>query len=381
MAIKTLKASTLYTPHRVLHDVSIIIRNGVVEEISESNSGFDIDLRGLIVAPGYVDTHIHGCCGIDITSLTTARELNNLSTGLTRFGVTSFVPTLVSSPHANIIRILKLLSSARRSIEGAKALGIGLEGPYINPEKRGAQSINAIRAPSLEELDQYMGLLDNPPLIIHLAPEVKGAYELIQRASLHGAIVSIGHTDADYETTMRAIALGATRATHLFNAMRGIHHREPGAAMALMDNANVYLELITDFIHLRPEIILFVLKYAGWQRVVLVTDAMAAAGLGDGEYILGDLHVIVSNGRASLPDGTLAGSSLTIDQAVRNMISLGLSPNVAISMATDMAARSIGLMRMGCLRPGCIADVVVLDDKYRVINTIINGTGQGLDAR
>ncbi len=371
MVIKTLRVDTLYTPYQVLHDVSVTIRNGVVEEVSESSGVFDIDLRGLIVAPGYVDTHIHGCCGIDVTSLTTVDELSKLSNGLTKFGVTSFVPTLVSSPHSNIIRILKLLSSARRSIGGSKALGIGLEGPYINPEKRGAQNIQAIRAPSLEEFNQYLGLLDEPPLVIHLAPEIKGAYELIQRASLRGAIVSIGHTDADYETATHAIALGATRATHLFNAMRGIHHREPGAAMALMDNANVYLELITDFIHLRPETILFVLKYAGWQRVVLVTDAIASAGLGDGEYVLGDLHVIVSNGRASLPDGTLAGSSLTIDKAVRNMISLGLSPNIAISMATAIPARSIGLTNVGCLRPGCIADAVVLDDKYRVINTLI----------
>ncbi|GGP19603.1 N-acetylglucosamine-6-phosphate deacetylase [Thermocladium modestius] len=374
MAEKVVRVDTIYTPYQSIHDVSIIIHRGVIAEVRDAGGmPSDVDLRGLSIAPGYIDTHIHGCCGFDVTRSASVKELNEISVNLARFGVTSFVPTLVSARHENILRVLGLIISGRRELRGAKAVGIGLEGPYINPERRGAQNPEVIRVPNLDELKQYLALAGDMPLLVHVAPELKGAMELIQYAVSQGVVVSVGHTNADYETTTRAVALGASRATHLFDAMKGIHHRDPGTVMALMDNENVYLELIVDLIHLRPEAVLFAVRYAGSHRIVLVTDAIAAAGLGDGEYELGGLRVTVANGRATLPDGTLAGSTLTLDRAVRNMISLGIKPTTAISMATAVPALSLGLREVGCLRPGCAADFVALDDKYRVVRSFING--------
>ncbi len=374
MAEKVIKVDTMYTPYQSIHDASIIIRHGVIEEVRDAGGmPGDVDLRGLSIAPGYIDTHIHGCCGFDVTRSTSVKELNGMSINLARFGVTSFVPTLVSARHEDILRVLNLLISGRKELQGAKAVGIGLEGPYINPERRGAQNPEAIRAPNLDELKQYLDMVGDMLLLMHVAPDVKGAMELIQRAVSRGVIISVGHTNADYETTTKAIALGASRATHLFDAMKGIHHRDPGTVMALMDNENVYLELIVDLIHLRPEAVLFAVRYAGPHRIVLITDAIAAAGLSDGEYELGGLRVMVANGKATLRDGTLAGSTLTLDRAVRNMISLGIKPTTAISMATAAPARSLGLQGVGCLRPGCAADFVALDDKYRVIHSFIGG--------
>jgi N-acetylglucosamine-6-phosphate deacetylase len=374
MGIKVVRAEAVFTPLHILYDASLIIENDIVKRLVTSSINYDIDLRGYYVAPSFIDTHTHGCCGIDITNVEDTRQILKLTNSLPRFGVTAFIPTLVSAKHERILKTLSILREAINNNNGAKILGFALEGPYINPRRKGAQDPNAIRPPNIDEFHQYLQESNNLLKLIHMAPEMEGGFDLIQEAVGNGVYVSIGHTDADFNTVMKAIALGANRATHLYDAMSGIHHREAGAAFALLYSEDVYLELITDFIHVRPEIIKFTINYAGPQRIILVTDSIAAAGLGDGEYKLGELRVIVKNGKATLPDGTIAGSILTIDRAVRNIVSLGYEPRIAISMATQNPAKSLNINNMGCLRPGCKADFVVLSkDNYEVYETYING--------
>jgi len=374
MRIKVVRAETVFTPSHILYDASLIIENDIVKRLVTSSINYDIDLRGYYVAPGFIDTHTHGCCDIDITNVEDTRQILKLTNSLPRFGVTAFIPTLVSAKHERILKTLSTLREAINNNNGAKILGFALEGPYINPRRKGAQDPNAIRPPNIDEFHRYLQESNNLLKLIHMAPEMEGGFDLIQEAVGNGVYVSIGHTDADFNTVMKAIALGANRATHLYDAMSGIHHREAGAAFALLYSEDVYLELITDFIHVRPEIIKFTINYAGPQRIILITDSIAAAGLGDGEYKLGELRVIVKNGKATLTDGTIAGSILTIDRAVRNIISLGYEPRIAISMATQNPAKSLNINNMGCLRPGCKADFVVLSkDNYEVYETYING--------
>ncbi len=374
MVQRRIRVDKLYTPTHVLHDATLIVENGKVIGIEEGGA-FDVDYRGYSAAPGLVDTHTHGCGGIEVTLIKSTAELSKLAECYAKFGVTSFLPTTVSAPHEVIMRVAGIVKQYRgNGGKGARVLGLNLEGPYINPKRKGAQNPSAIRLPKVDEFNQYYEESGGLIRIMTIAPEVEGALSLIQHLSSIGVIVSIGHTDADYGTVMRAIALGASRATHLFDAMTGIHHRELGAAMALLDSEDVYIELITDLIHLRPETILFAIKYAGIHRVLAVTDSMPAAGLGDGEYELGGLRVIVKGGKATLPDGTLAGSVLTMDNALRNLAKIGLRLSDALRLTSTNPAQSIGEHSIGCLKPGCLADFIILDDALRIMATYVNGS-------
>lgn len=370
-----IRFSRIYTPVHTLHDSVLVIDGGRIIDIVE-NGPYDIDYRGYSAIPGLIDTHTHGCGGIEVTSIKSMNELGELAKCYAKFGVTAFLPTTVTAPHETLIRVANIVRQYVKQSSGkngARVLGLNMEGPYINPKRRGAQNPSAIRLPSISEFNQYYEESGGLVKIMTIAPELNGSIELIKHLSNIGVIPSIGHTDADYETTMRAIALGASRATHLFDAMTGIHHRELGAAMALLDSGDVYIELITDLVHLKPETILFAIKYAGIHRVVAVTDSMPAAGLGEGEYELGGLRVIVKGGKATLPDGTLAGSVLTMDNALRNLVKIGVRLSDALMMTSTNPAKSVGEHRMGCLKPGCLADFIVIDDELRVLATYIGG--------
>ncbi|WP_291766197.1 N-acetylglucosamine-6-phosphate deacetylase [Caldivirga sp. UBA161] len=374
MVQRRIRVDKLYTPMHVLHDAVLVVDNGKVIGLEEGGS-FDIDYRGYSAAPGLVDTHTHGCGGVEVTLIKTVAELGKLAECYARFGVTSFLPTTVSAPHETLINVANVVRQYKgNEVKGARVLGLNLEGPYINPKRKGAQNPSAIRLPNINEFNQYYEASGGLIRIMTIAPEVEGALSLIQHLSSIGVIASIGHTDANYETVMKAITLGASRATHLFDAMTGIHHRELGAAMALLDSEDVYIELITDLIHLRPETILFSIRYAGLHRVLAITDSISAAGLGEGEYELGGLRVIVKGGRATLPDGTLAGSVLTMDNALRNLVKIGLRINDALRLTSTNPAQSIGEHNIGCLKPGCLADFIVLDDALRIMATYVNGT-------
>lgn len=360
-----IKLDVVYTPYEAIHDAVLAIEGGRVDDIT--SGPYDVDFRDYVAAPGLIDTHTHGCCGVDFTS--SPHRLRELAFAYLKHGVTAFLPTTVSAPRAVLERALDAVRNYAGG--GAKVLGLHMEGPYINPARRGAQNPAHIRRPDLDEVEAYLN--SGALKVMTLAPEVEGGADLIRRLSLAGAIPSVGHTDADYATAKRAIALGASRAAHIFNAMRGFHHREPGAALALLESQHVYVEFIADMVHLSPEAVRLVLSLAGPRRAVAVTDSTAAAGLGDGVYKLGDQEVYVSRGKAVLPDGTIAGGAATLDQIVRNLINEGVRPELALAVASRTPAESLGALDMGCLRPGCRADVVVMDKSFKPVAVLVDG--------
>ncbi len=373
-------AGKLVTPTMVLEKASLKVRNGLIVDVVEGyvKASNVLDYRDYTVVPGILDTHIHGLKGYDVND-GKPESILGMAKHLVEYGVTGFQPSSVTASHEKLLEICKAVREAysewKNNSEppGARILGLHLEGPYINPDKRGAQNPEYIRYPSRREIEEYIEASKNLLRMITLAPEIDGGLDIIPYLVDKGIVVSIGHSNADYDTALKAIARGASRATHLFNAMRKIHHRDPGLIVALMENPQVYLELIVDLVHLHPAIVRFTVNHVGVGRIVLVSDAISATGLKDGVYSLGGLEVRVEKGIARLGDGTLAGSTLTLDKALRNMVRLGYSLQETTWMLSLNPARSLGIKRMGDLKPGYYADLVVLDDKLEVRATVIGG--------
>jgi N-acetylglucosamine-6-phosphate deacetylase len=359
----------------------VIERGAIVEVGNEPYSGSQcnvIDAEGLYAVPGFVDTHTHGVKGLDVTVSRDPYTILEMAKQFTRYGVSAFLPTVVTAPLETLAEVCKAVSEAMdmwRPGEGARVLGLHMEGPYINPDMAGAQSRAFIRAPSLSEFkllyEGCRGVLRQ----VTVAPEVAGAQELIPYAKSLGIVVSAGHTKASYEEGVKAVELGVTKATHLFNAMTRFSHREPGIALALLQSPKVFLEVIADFVHLHPAVVKMVIDLAGPERVALVTDSIAATGMPDGVYVLGNLEVVVKQGVCRLV-GTevLAGSTLTMDKAFRNVVGLGYSLSSVATMASLTPVKSLGLgLRIGDIRRGYRADITILDDELRVVKTIVDG--------
>ena len=333
-------------------------------------------MKGAIVAPGFIDLHIHGYGGHD-TNSGESEELLALARLLPRYGVTAFVPTSVTASHEELLRVSRAVAEAVRAQgdrpRGARILGLHLEGPYINPEKAGAQNPAFIRRPSWEEFQAYWDASEGKIRTITVAPELPGALEFIKKAVKLGITVSIGHTAATYEETKAAIAAGARRATHLFNAMPPWHHRAPGVAAACLESSQVVVELIWDLVHVAPPMLRLAWHLAGSFRTALITDAIAAGGLPDGTYTLGGLAVEVKEGVPRLKNGALAGSTLTMDQAVRNAVNIGIPLREALIMASLAPARACGEPSIGVIRPGSRADFVVLTPEEPTLERVYVG--------
>jgi len=365
---------------RVVEEGYIFVKNGVVVEVGrEPFSGFAdevVDAEGMVVLPGFIDTHTHGIYGLDFTVDRDPYRVLEVAKYYARHGVTSFVATTVTAPLEVLEDVCKTVSEAMEMWrgEGSKILGVHLEGPYINPVAAGAQNKAYIRSPDLEEFKKLLNSCRGIVKQITLAPELPNADKLIEYARSRGITVSAGHTNASYEEGLKAVELGVTKATHLFNGMTRFHHREPGIALALLQSTNVYLEVIADFVHLHPAVVKMVIDYATPKRVVLVTDSIAATDMPDGVYELGGLKVVVEKGVCRLADtGGLAGSTLTMDRAVKNILSLGYTFRDVVYMASSTPAKSIGLDKLGDIDVGYYADLVIVDEKLNIVKTIING--------
>lgn len=326
------------------------------------------------LVPGFIDLHIHGAGGADVMDAN-VEALNTISGKLAEEGVTGFLATTMTASPEKISAALAIMPAAKLQVKGAAILGVHLEGPFIAAEKMGAQDAAFICPPNLELLTAWQAISNNMVRLITLAPENEGAMAFIAAIKEMGIVPAIGHTNATYEQTMRAIEAGCHHATHLFNAMRSLHQREPGAVGALLLARNVMAELIVDGHHLHPAICLLALQQKGVERLLLVSDAMRAKCMPDGHYDLGGQHVCVQDGKAALGDGTLAGSILSIPVAMKNMVKFtGCHLSDAIVMASENPAKQLNLYdRKGSIEVGKDADLVVLNQDLDVLLTMRDG--------
>lgn len=328
-----------------------------------------IDVQGAYVSPGFLNLHIHGCGGKDAMD-GTQEALAVMSQLLPSTGVTGWLPTTMTSSEGAITQALSAIREAQDKVPGAEILGANLEGPFISEKYKGAQKACHIQKARWELVEPFADLIR----ILTLAPETLPEGDFIPRCRRAGILVSLGHSDATYEEAAQAVAAGASRITHLYNAMSPLHHRKPGLVGAGL-TLPVTCELIADGIHIHPVALALALHAKGLDRVELITDSMRACLLGEGKSELGGQTVYVKNGRATLEDGTLAGSILTMDRAVRNIRQWAhLTLPQAVQLATANPAKELGLTDRGILEPGKRADITVFDEEIRILRTYVKGS-------
>jgi N-acetylglucosamine-6-phosphate deacetylase len=367
---------TVVTPPELVPGGMVVVEGGGITYVGPAISveGEVRDYGDLLVAPGLIDIHVHGGGGHDAMGAS-MKSLEGVSTFLAAQGVTSFLATTYTASADETLRAVRAIGrAARTGARGARLLGLHAEGPFINPARAGAQSAPDIRPPSLEEASELYDASDGTLRMMTLAPELEGAIPVIGWLADRGVIPSAGHSDATYDEMMTGVEAGVRHASHLFNGMRPFHHREPGVAGAALADERVTVELIADGVHLHPAALVLAVGLKGSRSTALVSDAIAAAGLRDGEYSLGGQRVEVRGGVCTLESGALAGSTLALNEAVRNMVELVGQPiGEAVMMASSTPAGIIGEARRGRLEPGMDADVVVFDWDFRVLLTMVGG--------
>jgi|SRR5579863_364418 len=380
-----LTASRLYTPLESIEQPVVLLDGGQIAQISSQTErplpqGVQrIDFGDSILAPGYVDIHIHGGAGHDVMESDPA-ALPAVEQLLAKHGVTTYLPTTVTASGDHILAALDRLATAieiaeRSPSHGRRAqpVGIHLEGPFISFERRGVHPPQDLLPPTLPVFERFWQASRGRIRMMTIAPELEGARAVIAEAVRCGVCVSLGHSDSKLHDTRSAIEAGARHATHTFNAMRPLGHREPGIVAAVLTDPRISADIIADGIHLDPTIVELFLKQKGAERAVLITDATAATGMPDGRYRLGWFEVEVKNGMCTA-DGTLAGSVLTMDRAVRNITKFaGWELQQSLRLATLNPSRVVGLSNRGRLEAGCDADIVVLSPGGEVRTTFIRG--------
>lgn len=339
-----------------------------------------LDATGCTVLPGFIDVHVHGALGADTMDADPA-AIATMARFAAHHGVTAFLPTTMTADAASTLAAVQGVAAAgeRPHPNGATSLGVHLEGPFISPRFPGAQPASAIRSPDVSEFDALCAA--GPVRMITLAPEMPGALELITRARARGIVVVAGHTAATYIECETGIAAGVTQATHTYNAMTGLHHREPGTLGSVLSNDSVFAQLIADNVHVHPAAMKILARCKGAARTILITDAMRAVGLPPGSYDLGGQAVTVTAGvdnrpgECRLADGTLAGSVLTLERGLANFIAAsGLTLAEAWPATSLSAATSLGLVgSRGKLEEGYLADLTLLDDAGEVVATVVQG--------
>ncbi len=344
----------------------IIIEGEKIAAIEKTDKE-GLDFSNCIVLPGFVDIHIHGCNMADATDGKT-ESVAEMSKWLVTKGITSFCPTTMTISIDELRKCFGYVADTMGKEDGAYIHGINMEGPFIAPEKKGAQAAEHILEPDFEVFSELNSIC--PVKVVDIAPERNGASEFIEKAKKI-CTVSAAHTTADYETGKKAIESGITHATHLYNAMNGLTSREAGMVGAVLDSDNVNAELICDGIHICPATLRITFKVLGEDRTVVISDSMMAAGLEDGEYTLGGQKVIKKAGAARLIDGTLAGSSTNLFDEFRNLISFGIPLKQAIKSVTINPAKAIGVDRItGSIEEGKNADLLILSKDFSIIKAV-----------
>jgi N-acetylglucosamine-6-phosphate deacetylase len=376
-----LTAAALLTPRERIEQPLLLLDGEKVAEVT-SRAARDIpkaarhlDFSGAVLAPAYLDIHIHGGMGHDVME-PDAEGLTRFECFLAQHGVAAYLPTTVTAPEDIILRALDWLA---KRIEkgaagvGARPLGIHLEGPFISHARRGVHPPEYLVAPTLSRFERCWQAARGHIKVMTIAPEVEGAMEVIAEASRRGVCCSIGHSDSDLPTARAAVAAGVHHATHTFNAMRPLDHRQPGLLGAVLTDPTVTADIIADGIHLDPTVVQLFLRAKGTQAAVLITDAISATGMPDGRYRLGSFEVEVRGNKCTRGD-TLAGSVLRLDQAVRNIMQFaGWKLEEAVQVATANPAAVIGEKSRGILATGADADLVVLSSRGEAQKTIIAG--------
>ncbi|HEX7737057.1 MAG TPA: N-acetylglucosamine-6-phosphate deacetylase [Ktedonobacteraceae bacterium] len=374
----TLRGTRLVDANMDLAESEITIDGAHIESVGNGNAapGKVVDASQLIVMPGFIDVHTHGGGGFELHT-TDAEEIRAYARWAASTGVTSFLTSVVGIPSAlPLTQLRTAVTAIEHQGAGAEILGIFLEGPYINVKRRGAHPPSWLRQPDPAETRLLLDVAHGHLRLITIAPELAGAHEMIRTMLAAGVTVSIGHTDATYEQTEEAIALGVTHITHCFNAMRPLLHRAPGPIAAIAKAPQVQGELIADGVHVHPEVMRLLVKMLGAQRIVVITDAQAAAGLENGaQFEFAGQTAEVICGAAYLSDGTLTGSVLTMRQALSNMLEMAhVSLSDAVCMLTLNPARAAQVdSRKGLLQAGYDADLLVFDSALNLQATICRG--------
>lgn len=354
--------------HTVLFDKSILkiskncdVDRSALEEV--------INAENKYLSPGFIDIHFHGCLGND-TMDDNDNSILNISKDIASTGVTAFLPTTMTMEFSAIEKTVNRIKALMNNEQGASILGFHLEGPFISMSYKGAQDGRYIMKPDFNSIEGFTDVMK----LVTIAPEEDGSDEFIESCVKRGIVVSIGHTKASYQQAMNAIQRGASHITHTFNAMTPLHHRNPGVVGAAMDSC-VSCELIADNIHVNPAVQRILLKVKGIDRIILVTDAMKACLLKDGEYDLGGQKVFVKGGEPRLPKGNLAGSVLTLNKALKNFIgNTGLSLVDAVKTMTENPARLLRINnRKGSIELGKDADFTLFDEDFNIYGTYIKG--------
>lgn len=370
-----IKSKYIVLEDRVLENGALEIENGKIKNIIENSSSLKdcTDYKDSIIAPGFVDTHVHGFSGHDIMDKS-ADGLKIICEDILKIGVTSFLPTTLTSSTEDLNEAVKVIGE-NKNCYGAKVRGIFLEGPFFTIKHKGAQNPSYFSEPSIDKLKKWQELSGGIIKKIAIAPELKATEEFVKEARKLGIYVALGHSDATYDEAKAAVDAGASIFVHTYNGMSPLHHRNPGMVGAALTLKNVYAELICDGHHVHPAAADVVMKCRGCDSVALITDCMMAGGMPDGDYKLGDFDVKVAKGTARLKDGGLAGSILRLKDGVKNVINWGIaSPFEAIQMASLVPAKSVGIDDVcGKIDLNRDADLIILDSNYDLEAVYLDG--------
>jgi len=384
MSTILLHAARALTPTTELPNAGILIRDGVIEAIGPRpdmtlpSGATEISAAGQIAIPGFIDVHIHGAGGHDVME-GTGEAMSTVARTLARHGTTSFVATTVTASPDDTCRsvegIARYITQQFETLQPkAEVLGVHYEGPFINKARRGVHPAEWVQLPSAELLQRFLQAAAGKARILTIAPELLGAVPCIHAAREAGVVVAMGHTDATYEQARAGIAQGARHAVHVYNAMRPFSHRDSGVIGAVLTSPEVTAELIADGIHVEEAAMRLLLQAKGTGCVILISDGLSATGMPDGKYMLGNFEVTVTGGVCRNAEGKLAGSTLTLDRALRNVVGLGISLPDAVRMLTANPAKLLGIeFKKGALRVGADADIMTLDESLQITNVWTRG--------
>lgn len=361
----------LFHPNTGFQHGTLFIEEGA---IVSRGGGESLDVGECYVIPGLTDLHFHGCAGADVSD-GDPDGLQKMADYQLRRGVTQICPAAMTLPEEGLVKVCQTAAHhAATASRGARLVGLNLEGPFLAEEKKGAQNGAWLRAPELELLERLQREAEGLVKLVSVAPELPGALEFISGATAL-CRVSLGHTAADYDAALAAFQAGAEQVTHLFNAMPPFDHRRPGVVGAAADSPGVMCELIADGVHLHPAVLRAAFSMLGRDRIILVSDSIRATGLGDGQYDLGGQRVTVAEGRATLSDGTLAGSCADLMDCLRNAVAWGVPLADAVTATAVNPAKALGIYdRFGSLDVGKAANLAILDEDLTLKAVVFLGT-------